>query len=33
MTADKIFPVPENYKNSAYVTKEVYEDLCQQAET
>ena len=33
MTADKIFPVPENYKNSAHVTKEVYEDLCQQAET
>ncbi|MBN44782.1 MAG: acetate--CoA ligase [Rhodobiaceae bacterium] len=32
MTADKIFPVPENYKNSAHVTKEVYEDLCQQAE-
>jgi acetyl-CoA synthetase len=25
MTADKIFPVPENYKNSAYVTKEVYD--------
>ena len=33
MTADKIFPVPENYKNSALVTKEVYEDLCKQAET
>ena len=33
MTADKIFPVPENYKNSAHVTKEIYEDLCQQAET
>ena len=33
MTADKIFPVPENYKNSAHVTKEVYEDLCKQAET
>ena len=33
MTADKIFPVPDNYKNSAHVTKEVYEDLCQQAET
>ena len=32
MTADKIFPVPENYKNSAHVTKEIYEDLCQQAE-
>ena len=33
MTADKIFPIPENYKNSAHVTKEIYEDLCQQAET
>jgi len=33
MTANKIFPVPENYKNSAHVTKEIYEDLCQQAET
>ena len=33
MTADKIFPVPKNYKNSAHVTKEIYEDLCQQAET
>ena len=33
MTADKIFPVPENYKNSAHVTREIYEDLCQQAET
>ena len=33
MTADKIFPVPENYKNSAHVTKEIYQDLCQQAET
>ena len=33
MTADKIFPVPENYKNSAHVTKEIYENLCQQAET
>ena len=33
MTADKIFPVPEHYKNSAHVTKEIYEDLCQQAET
>ena len=32
MTADKIFPVPENYKNSAHVTKVIYEDLCQQAE-
>ena len=33
MTADKIFPIPENYKNSAHVTKVIYEDLCQQAET
>ena len=33
MTTNKIFTVPENYKNSAHVTKEIYEDLCQQAET
>tara|TARA_S200000501_G_scaffold370855_1_gene412797 strand:- start:969 stop:2909 length:1941 start_codon:yes stop_codon:yes gene_type:complete len=32
MTTNKIFTVPENYKNSAYVTKDVYKDLCQQAE-
>ena len=31
MTADKIFPVPDNYKNSAHVTKETYDDLCHQA--
>ena len=31
MTADKIFPVPDNYKNSAHVTKEIYDDLCHQA--
>ena len=33
MTADKIFPVPDNYKNSAHVTKEIYDDLCHQAST
>ena len=33
MTADKIFPVPDNYKNSAHVTKETYDDLCHQAST
>ncbi|GIS06313.1 MAG: hypothetical protein CM15mP109_10690 [Candidatus Dadabacteria bacterium] len=27
MTADKIFPVPDNYKNSAHVTKETYDDF------
>ena len=33
MTADKIFPVPDNYKNSAHVTKEIYDNLCHQAST
>ncbi len=33
MTAHKIFPVPDNYKNSAHVTKEIYDDLCHQAST
>ena len=31
MTYDKIFPVPDSYKNTAHVTKEIYEDLCQKA--
>ena len=31
MTSDKIFPVPDSYKNTAHVTKEIYEDLCQKA--
>ena len=31
MTSDKIFPVPDIYKNTAHVTKEIYEDLCQKA--
>ncbi len=31
MTSDKIFPVPDSYKNTAHVTKEIYEDLCQMA--